>query len=146
MERTIIFRVWDIKSRRMLDLPAGNINFAEWWKEHCARNPQIENEIIYMQFTGVYDRSRREIFEGDIIDYHSPAGTHERAVVHYITRYACFGVREDIPLRNIPHFEVIGNIFENPEDAPDECIPIGIGTDNLFKRGSEEIKNRGSRK
>jgi hypothetical protein len=141
MERTIIFRTWDKNHLQMLQSPAYNIDFGAWWKEHCLDNAERENEIVFMQFTGVYDRSRKEIFEGDIINYHSASETHEKAVVHYLSQYVCFGVGENVPLSAIHHLEVIGNIFENPEDAPDDCVvPVGI----RFNVVSEEIKKPSS--
>jgi len=144
--RTIIFRIWDKKSLQMLHLPSDNIDFGAWWKEHCWDSAQRENEIVFMQFTGVYDCFHKEVFEGDIIKYHTASDTHERAVVHYLNRYACFGVRENIPLRSLAHFEVIGNIFENPKDVPDECgVPLETRVDILSNEGQEKMLNPGLR-
>ena len=64
MERRIIFRTWDKKNLEMLHSPASNIEFGAWWKERCSHDAGRENEIIFMQFTGLYDRSGKEIFEG----------------------------------------------------------------------------------
>jgi len=145
MERTIILRTWDKNNLQMLHSPSDNIEFGAWWKERCLVNAERGNEIVIMQFTGVYDRSHKEVFEGDIINYHTASDTHERAVVHYLDRYVCYGVGENIPLRTIPHFEVIGNIFENPQDAPDECgVPLETRADNLSNKVPEKTKNPGS--
>ncbi|MGO9014733.1 MAG: YopX family protein [Dissulfurispiraceae bacterium] len=141
MERRIIFRTWDKKNRQMLYNPAGNIDFGTWWNERCLNDPGMESEIIFMQFAGLYDRSGKEIFEGDIINYQSATDTYERAMVHYLNRYVCFGVGKDIPLRSLRSIEVIGNIFENPQEVPDECdFPIGTRTNTLFNVLSEKNK------
>ncbi len=145
MERTIMFRKWDKNKLQMMHSPSVNIDFGAWWKEHCSDHAERENEIVLMQFTGVYDQYHQEVFEGDIVNYHTASDTHERAVVHYLTRYACFGVGENIPLRTIPHFEVIGNIFENPKDAPDECsVPLETRVDTLSNKVPEKIKDPAS--
>lgn len=138
IERTIIFRTWDKNNLQMLHIPSDNIDFAAWWKEHCS-NAEREKEIVIMQFTGLYDRYRKEIFEGDIISYHSASEKHEKAVVRYLSEYLCFGVGENIPLSDIHYIEVIGNIFENPEESQDECFPVGAGAAGSFEGASGDI-------
>lgn len=79
------------------------------------------NEIILMQSTGLKDKNGKEIFEGDIVDYKG-----REAVVKWHGSYASFiyrfvdGLQERVsewdPLfLACYHFEVIGNIYENPE-------------------------------
>ena len=79
------------------------------------------NEIILMQSTGLKDKNGNEIFEGDIVDYKG-----REAVVKWHGSYASFiyrfvdGLQERVsewdPLfLACYHFEVIGNIYENPE-------------------------------
>ena len=66
-----------------------------------------------MDFTGLHDKNGKEIYEGDVVQYSyndyetllkSPVEYHEGAFY---------------PVCEIPeearHFEVIGNIYENPE-------------------------------
>lgn len=79
------------------------------------------DEIELMQSTGLKDKNGKEIFEGDIVDYKG-----REAVVKWHGSYASFiyrfvdGLQERVsewdPLfLACYHFEVIGNIYENPE-------------------------------
>ena len=79
------------------------------------------DEIELMQSTGLKDKNGKEIFEGDIVDYKG-----REAVVKWHGSYASFiyrfvdGLKERVsewdPLfLACYHFEVIGNIYENPE-------------------------------
>ena len=68
--------------------------------------------LILMQFTGLKDKNKKEIYEGDIIKY--MAGV---SVVSYAN--GCFSFRGNgvkcEPLFYYKIYEVIGNIYENPE-------------------------------
>ena len=84
-----------------------------------------------MQFTGLLDRNGKEIYEGDVLGrlkrplFEKPDGTMEKAVVEFIRGE--FGGRPlgdtSDHLTNVHFFtagnpypyEVIGNIYENPE-------------------------------
>ena len=79
------------------------------------------DEIELMQSTGLKDKNGKEIFEGDIVDYKG-----RETVVKWHGSYASFiyrfvdGLKERVsewdPLfLACYHFEVIGNIYENPE-------------------------------
>ena len=79
------------------------------------------DEIELMQSTGLKDKNGKEIFEGDIVDYKG-----REAVIKWHGSYASFiyrfvdGLQERVsewaPLfLACYHFEVIGNIYENPE-------------------------------
>ena len=76
---------------------------------------------ILMQSTGLKDKNGKEIFEGDIVDYKG-----RKAVVKWHGSYASFiyrfvdelneRVSEWHPLfLAYYHFEIVGNIYENPE-------------------------------
>ena len=78
-------------------------------------------DVILMQSTGLKDKNGKEIFEGDIVDYKG-----RKAVVKWHGSYASFIYRfvDDLQERVSDwdplflayyHFEVIGNIYENPE-------------------------------
>jgi uncharacterized phage protein (TIGR01671 family) len=79
------------------------------------------DEIELMQSTGLKDKNGKEIFEGDIVDYKG-----REAVVKWHGSYASFIYRfVDGLLERVSewdplflayyNFEVMGNIYENPE-------------------------------
>ena len=81
----------------------------------------VNNDLNLMQSTGLKDKNGKEIFEGDIVDYKG-----REAVIKWHGSYASFiyrfvdGLQERVskwdPLfLACYHFEVIGNIYENPE-------------------------------
>lgn len=114
--RQIKFRYWDKNYKRMDQ----NVNFLG----------QVEKtgEGVYMQFTGLLDKNKKPIYEGDILSWLSEEeGLGEIYEVYYDTKTASFrtkckgvddnawfntGMAEDVITDEI---EVIGNIYKNPE-------------------------------
>jgi uncharacterized phage protein (TIGR01671 family) len=143
--RTIKFRAWDKEKERMLlgtnqygkDEPDAIFRevssgaFTRLW-EALARFKE-SNRFILMQFTGLHDKNGKEIYEGDIILYKYVPRSHEGEIivrkivtVFYNEVDAAFLLKglEKWPCRfnrnrpddhNISIYEVIGNIYENPE-------------------------------
>lgn len=83
----------------------------------------LGDQMIPMQFTGIVDKNGKEIYFGDILDYEdvdTDKGNHKIAEV---TRTICngAGVLIDYQISDLWEdetvhvFEVIGNIYENPE-------------------------------
>lgn len=81
----------------------------------------LAEDLVLMQSTGLKDKNGEEIFEGDIVDYKG-----RKAIIKWHGSYASFiyrfvdelneRVSEWHPLfLAYYHFEVIGNIYENPE-------------------------------
>ena len=83
-----------------------------------------ERDLAIQQFTGLKDKAGREIFEGDIVTYQLSESTSEHDTVRFVVEWGdCGWIMQDIDLKccvgyltcAIKTYEVIGNIFENPE-------------------------------
>lgn len=81
------------------------------------------DDVVLMQSTGLFDKNGVEIFEGDVIRFTSVLGEDEIRQVTF--ENGCFGImleRVHVGFGMIKFlseveysFEVIGNIYENPE-------------------------------
>ena len=88
------------------------------------------------QFTGLYDKNGKEIYDGDIIYSEFPDGSKTNCLIGWNEEKSCFGLMDeynyrsklegyDFPrfdnaifcnfLKHSKKFEVIGNIYDNPE-------------------------------
>lgn len=115
------FRAWDKETKTMNGM-------AEIYRN---RNQEIElhprdDEIILMQSTGLHDKNGKEIFEGDVIAIEvDDTGMPINARVFQnskigVLMFHVFEDNEDVPMvelleDNSVAFEIIGNIYENPE-------------------------------
>ena len=77
-----------------------------------------------MQSTGLFDKNGKEIFERDIVKFHTPQ-LATIGVVEFDKIEACFKVRNDFgghyaTMFHTRYFEVIGNIYQNPELVEEE--------------------------
>lgn len=107
--RKIKFRAWDKENKEMVEVELLGKEVllyknGEW--------ENIENYEI-MQFTGLYDKNGREIYEGDIVECFNNGNS-------YVSfRGGVYGLVSDysfIPFSDVHgKMKVIGNIYENPE-------------------------------
>ena len=113
--KEIKFRAWDKRFNKMdfgsgaLLLRINNTDFSE-----------------PMQFTGLHDKNGKEIYEGDILHWYTIYAKENRVVNDYkLAVYfdeECPGyyvkinkITERLFQSRMKYFEVIGNIYENPE-------------------------------
>ena len=141
--REIKFRAWDKEGKRMLSI--SEIDFHQkhiWgvWRESDIRQGNYKllfDECILMQFTGLKDKNGKEIYEGDIVKYKHITGFN--AEEDYEQGADDMGSESEYikaiefkngefyprPAGYFPDdgyyawrnwdFEVIGNVYENPE-------------------------------
>lgn len=119
MSRVIKFRVWDGKTyHENIELGSGDDGCFSWGYIDDEKN-------VIEQFTGLQDKNGRDIHEGDIIKWNHPfsdIGVVEWALGDAFNTYpACAFWALNVKARGICAFqmddiyEVIGNIYENPE-------------------------------
>lgn len=111
--REIKFRAWKESEKRML-----------YWGELCMSPSSLVDALnrVYlhavMQYTGLKDKNDKEIYEGDVVKHVLWHDRIENRVVIYDNEMCAF-----LPMGewcstfpSLPnHFEIIGNIYENPE-------------------------------
>jgi YopX protein len=106
--RQIKFRAWDKDLKKMCEDFLSLVEDAIY--QHQA-NPWQDERFIPMQFTGLYDKHGRvEIYEGDIVRRKGSDGTIEIVAVEY--RGGRYNIGDYDPTYG---YEIIGNIYENPE-------------------------------
>ena len=125
--KEIKFRAWDNHSEKMLEII--QINFRDNYLDYSGINSEngkrrlLLKEVELMQFTGLQDKNGVDIYEGDILIYqHMFVDKKSVSEVIWNEKYSGFASYvEDDERRYIlekelkNQFEVIGNIYENPE-------------------------------
>lgn len=134
MQREIKFRVWTGKT--MLDWQAawnGLVKLPPQFKTDeylsiaiVAMLAQGNNGLTALQFTGLKDKNNKEIYEGDIVkdldgEYGYVKFDHGSFIIRQkkiVVPFYSVMVMDDMVqprLMNPRTFEVVGNIFENPD-------------------------------
>lgn len=119
MSRVIKFRIWDKINKQFRDpeFLGGHINdlFAP------------DEMYVFQQFTGLLDKNKKEIFEGDILKFRKRGGIVENPKVYidaveWNPNMFCRGFKKELTalgyyscFERMWNPEIIGNIFQNPE-------------------------------
>lgn len=131
------FRVWDKVDKKFwkietwhvedeyFDLLEIGFNIAD---PRAKRIWRKTNDVELLQSTGLIDRNGVEIFDGDVVQAEQYLTTtipvRINGIVKYSNRYTMFYLdngseRHDLYMQSlggsIYNFEIIGNIYENPE-------------------------------
>ena len=120
------FRAWDTTNKEIFKdtfaiTESGQVVVVDQSSVFVSPDYVFVDNLVIMQSTGLKDKNGKEIFEGDIVDYKG-----REAVIKWHGSYASFiyrfvdGLQERVsewePLfLACYHFEIIGNIYENPE-------------------------------
>lgn len=115
-QREIKFRAWDKGENKWLlhydslggfSLMGECVLFGEW----AAALPRMErwDDVVIMQFTGLHDKNRKEIYEYDV-DSHGRYIEYRDGAFHVVQSN---GQTFDY-LSHMKHIEIAGNIFQNP--------------------------------
>ena len=117
--RTIKFRAWDNQLNqwaRGKDLDYANIlNFPV--NDYFIKDGHEVDRWSFSQFTGLHDKNGKEIYEGDIVNSHANFELPYFREVVYDRCGLTFKPQTGFILckENEFHFDVIGNIYQNPE-------------------------------
>lgn len=133
--RPIKFRVWDIKEKSFQSqgTELSSLLFLEYQGAIKSNHP----DFIFQQFTGLEDENGKEIYEGDLVNFHIRGCPHgperedyENREVWYCPDSAAFLFDKyyydgwhGYPAWDIKGIEVVGNIFENPEKTKEPAKP-----------------------
>jgi hypothetical protein len=120
------FRAWDTTKKEMFKdtfaiTESGQVVVVEQEDVMSPPDYVFVDHLVIMQSTGLKDKNGKEIFEGDILDYKG-----RKVLVSWHGSYASFIYRFVDELQErvsewhplflaYYHFEIIGNIYKNPE-------------------------------
>ena len=118
--REIKFRVWHPKDKFM-GVP---FHAMQKFNQNIGIFP---DDAILMQYTGLHDKNGKEIYEGDILRWHyAYPKPEDYFIVKWLDFRCAFSLfRQNYLMSHLPYadlhtnndrnYEVIGNIYENPE-------------------------------
>ena len=106
--RELKFRAWDSNFKKWIRLNGhlGNT----FWGEGTLLG--VQEYITLHRYTGLCDKNDKKVYEGDIVR----TWNGNKSFLSHDGFQFCIGKRRrPVDLYEVHHFEVIGNIYENPE-------------------------------
>lgn len=93
------------------------------------------SDVKLTQFTGIYDKNGKEIFENDIVLVTNIEGKIDRldsntgaGIVEWLNEWGFWNVDKIEnslgDLKNEYYIEIIGNIYENPKKKRKKCVTV----------------------
>ena len=140
-QRPIKFRAWD-KANAIMLIPQSTIMVDSFdGAVYDVKMDEYRPDLVLMQFTGLHDKNGKEIWEGDVVRFHLGRNDMSYARVNGEVVYKRFGYHVHVSLETLNQYhvpsyhermslllgmkdddskhstvyEVIGNIYENPE-------------------------------
>jgi len=113
----IKFRAWDKIEKKWIN----NVLYSSEWQQFCyVQNNsfiwQDKNNFNIVEYTGLKDKNRKEIFEKDIIILNKLDDRKFVVIENYLDWYGSHEYCLHCEIGNIEDdIEIIGNIYENPE-------------------------------
>ena len=133
MNKTPKYRVWHKFEKRFVELIVIKIEKEQigYVDKSGAYDIASFKYIVFQQFTGLYDKNKKPIYEGDRVRSSYTGNVDFYSEVVWLEDRASFGVKsknafetfEDL-MDYMKYFEVVGNIFQLPcnPDHNGECL------------------------
>ncbi len=132
--REIKFRGWDSEDKIMLNPQDLSQNDELWtWLG--------KKDVVLMQYTGLIDKNGKEIYEGDILQRETETGIEKNLYIQDLFQNGGFWMSHKmfgqvsglIVSKQNFQFQIIGNIYENPELLEDPLESL----ERRMKEGKE---------